>query len=548
MWATLWQLAAAMFADQPWAPYVLGPGVLLYRKKKEETKPAGAEAFELPTSMEGRPYPVVFGCRRVDSPNAVTPLLEFRTKDKEKRTSNITNSKVTVAHYYYVTFQMGVCQANIDGIKQIWVADTCVWPTAEDPDTQAADGQTSITIAAAEVFGGYRREGGVSGTVHIQYGGDAQTLDTYLEALQGSDTPPSRGFTGVILCKTYVGTVPSLKPWSFLCKRTDQLSDGSAMWYIAKAAVGTGGDLNAIHVLYELLTSERIGLGKAAALIGDTFTTAADTCYTEGMGLSCVWDWRPDDIESMVEQIEAIIDGKLIVDEQTGKFEVVLHRDDYEVEDLEAFDESDFWVESMACSSLGSVPSRTVVYWHDRITQKTRPARACDLSLLYKQGACPVTQELDYSAFVCDEDLANTIAARQQQQMSATPKLLVLRALRTMAHLREGGVIKISYPELNITSMVVRVVSISRGSIANGECVVNCMEDVFGQAYTTYATPPAAGTGGAAEDLEEIIIDDNYSEIEFVTDSDEALPTPSASISATPSSSASASPSASSSA
>lgn len=202
----------------------------------------------------------------------------------------------------------------------------------------------------------------------------------------------------------------------------------------------------------------------------------------------------------------------------------------------------------MSCSSLGSVPSRTVVSWHDRITQKTRPARACDLSLLYKQGSCPVTQELQLDAFVCDEALANTIAAREQMHITALPKLLVLRALRTMSHLQEGDVIKIAYPELNIVSMVVRVVSLSRGSLADGQCIVNCMEDVFGQAYTTYATPPSAGTGQAAEDLEEIVVDEDYSEITFETDSTEALPSPSASVSLSPSNSPSGSPSASASA
>ncbi|MBN1853453.1 MAG: hypothetical protein JW829_12040, partial [Pirellulales bacterium] len=432
---------------------------------------------------------------------------------------------VTVAYLYSIGLHMGVCQANIDGIRQIWVADTCVWPTLDDPEDLAADGATTATIAAGNCFGGYKREGGVSGTVHIQYGGATQTLDSYLESRLGTDEPAYRGFTGVILALVYIGTMPQIKPWSFLGKRTDQLTDGSQMWYISKAPIGSDGDLNAIHIIYELLTSIIVGLGKDADSIGSSFLTAADTCYDEGYGLSCVWDSASDDVESMVQQIEGIIDGKVYVDPSTGKFEIGLVRDDYDAGSLEEFDESDFWVEQMATSSPGKVPSRTIVDWHDRVTLESRPAVDDDIALLARQGGHPIVQEFDYSAFVCSAELAGKIAAREQQQFSAMPKRLTLRALRTMAHLYETSVIRISYPALNIASMVVRVVTIDRGSLTEGECILEVVEDVFSQAYTTYGMPPSAGASEAGEELEDRFLDDEgYSEIVFTTSSTENGP------------------------
>jgi hypothetical protein len=212
----------------------------------------------------------------------------------------------------------------------------------------------------------------------------------------------------------------------------------------------------------------------------------------------------------------------------------------------ESYDASDFWVESMSCSSLGKVPSRTKILYWDRVTLEKRPAYACDLAILWKQGSGPVIQELDYSAFVCSADLANTIAARDQQAASAMPKSLVLRALRTMAHLKETDVIQISYPELNIASMIVRVAAMDRGSLADGECIVQVIEDVFRQEYTVYASAPGAGTTAGEEVIEDIVDDtEGYSEITFETDSTEALPSASSSPSASFSSSGSASPSAS---
>jgi len=511
----LWQMFVAMAVST-------GVSLLLARKQKG-AKPAGKEDFDLPTAEEGRPYPVLFGCRRIRSPNAVSPLIQLYVKAKKKRSG--IGSKTTVAHYYSVGLHLGICQANIDGIRQIWVADTCVWPVLNDPASQAADGQTLATIAAGECFGGYKREGGVSGPVHIQYGRSDQTLDSYLSAQLGADQPAYRGFTGVILALVYIGTLPQIKPWSFLGKRTDTLTDGSAMWYISKAAVGSEGDLNAIHILYELLTSRIVGLGKDTSLIGASFTAAADTCYEEGFGLSAVWDSASDEVEGLVQQIEAILDGKVYVDPATGKFEIGLVRADYDPEELEAFDESDFWVEQMPTSSPGKVPSKTIVHWHDRVACQSRPAVDDDIALLTRQGGRPVVQEFDYAAFVCSGELAGQIAAREQQQVSAMPKRLTLRALRTMAHLHETSVVKISYPALNIAGMIVRVVTIDRGSLADGGCVLEVVEDVFGQAYTTYGTPPAPGAAAAGESIQDRFLDDDgSSQLVFTTSSAENGP------------------------
>jgi hypothetical protein len=70
-----------------------------------------------------------------------------------------------------------------------------------------------------------------------------------------------------------------------------------------------------------------------------------------------------------------------------------------------------------------------------------------------------------------------------------------------MSHLHETSAIKISYPDLNVVSMIVRVAMIDRGSLSEGGCTLEVIEDVFGTAYTVYGSPPAAGAAPAAEEL-----------------------------------------------
>lgn len=501
MWAVAWWIFKLVLV----AAISTGIGYLL-RQKPERAKPAGKDAFELPTAEEGRPLPVLSGCRRIRGVNAISPLIYLYAQRSG-------SSKRPNTFYYYISLLLGVSHANLDRILQFWMAETCLWPVLNDPSVRASDGLTYAYINAGECWGGWRREGGARGAVHIQYGAEDQTLHPYLESKLGSNQPAYRGLVTLILENFYIGTVPVIKPISVLAKRTQKMTDGSEMWYLAKAAVGSDGDLNPIHFIYERLFCPITGLGKDLALCGASFQPAADTCYIEGYGISNLWDWAPDEIDSMINQVEEIIDGKLYMDPSTGKFEIGLIRPGYNPDLLDSFGPDDFWVETMPTSSPGKVPSKTIVRWHDRVNLQERPAVDDDIALLARQGGHPVVNELDYSAFVCDGDLANKIAARTQMVFSAMPKRYTLRALRTMSHLHETSIIKISYPALNIVSMIVRVMAIDRGSLSDGGCVIDVVEDVFGQAYTVYGSPPAAGTAPAEEESGERGIDEGLVDI-----------------------------------
>lgn len=473
---------------------ILLPG--LYRRLFSIKKPEQSnikQNIEFPTAEEGRPFPVLFGMRRIKGINAVSPFLYRRRY--------MSDHHDVLATLYYIAVHLGVCQANIDGIKQIWFGDTCAWPTVKDSTDFASDSQTTalFTLAnGAETMWGVWFDGGlggVSGTIDIQYGGSSQTLNSYLSSKLGTNQPAYRGFVGLILKEPfYIGVTPVLRPVSIVGKRTDNLTDGTSMWYPSKSAINRGGDiydLNAIHFIYEIMTSSIIGRGIDSSLIGTSFKEAADTCSDEGYGLSCVWDWAPDDIDKMIETVEKIVDGKLYYYELTEKYEFGLNRDDYNPDDLEIYNEDDFWVESAGFMSAGKIPNKTIILWEDRVHCQQRVAYDDDIAILSRQANMSNVSEKDYAGFVCDGNLANTIAARDQYVLTSMPKIFTLRCLRTMSHLHVTSVFKISYPELNIASMIVRVVSIDKGSLIDGEIVIKVVEDVFGLSYTSYGSPPA---------------------------------------------------------
>lgn len=479
-WALFWVVVkmAAVTA------VTTGLSMLLAKRNKSGMKPAGVTEFRYPTAIEGRPLPVVWGKRRVLSCNAITPAFDYTARKKKHK-------RQTAAYYYFAGLHLQVCHAA-DGVKQIWVAHKCLWPTVDDETAEAADATLTASITlASQIFGGWRREGGFSGTISIQYGGAAQAQNAYLTSKLGTDIPAYRGMVGLILERPYIGTSPYLKPVTALVKRTDIFCDParSAMWYVAKANVGDD-HMNPVHVIYELITSPYIGAGKDTALIGGSFTTAADSCYADGYGVDVVWDSAPDDVQSMIDKLCEIIDGVVYQDPSTGLFEIALARPDYDPGALTAYDESDFWVEDYEVPSPAKTPAKTVVHWHDRVSTKKRQALDDDIALLEIQGANPVIREHDFSGFIAWEELANKVAAREQNQASAMSKILTLRADRRMSDLNRGDVFKITYGPFKIVTMIVRVIALEYGSLADGEVTLRVQEDVYGTIYTVYGSPP----------------------------------------------------------
>ena len=478
MWALLvwlfWTIAV---------PTAIAIGVsYLLRPDIEKPSVTGKYRFELPTAEEGRPFPVLFGKCRIRGLNAISPIF-----NKDRRV--MIQHDVIVGIRYYCGLHLGVGIGHIN-IKLLLFGDTTVWPAKKQPSIEAADNLAGGDIDADDCWGRWDQggAGGVNGNFAIQYGDDSQTLHYVLKDKFGSDQPAYRGFTSLILYGPYIGTSPQIRPISVLGKRTDWMCDYTTMWYLAKANMGDD-DLNAIHIIYEILTSTIIGRGIDPSLIGDSFKNAADTCYDEGYGLSCVWDWAPDSIGAMIEQIEKIVDGKLYFSLETEKYEFGLNRP-VDPEGLEEFDESDFWIESAGYLSMGLIPDKVIVLWEERLYNTKRVAYDDDIALYARQNEESHIDEKDYSNFIYNSSLARKIASRDQYMFSAMPKRFILHCLRTMIHLHETSVFKISYPALNITSMMVRLVSIDRGSLTDSECIIECIEDVFGQAYTVYSEPP----------------------------------------------------------
>ena len=491
---------AIMFAIAYGISYLLQP-------KPPRDTPAGSIQFKLPTSMVGRPIPHVRGKAWVTGTNALTPIFKYQY------------SKNSDGSYYFgFDFWLGIC-LSADGIKMIKAGDIVLWPTLRDDTSEAADSTTALTITATNIFGGRSQQGGQAGQLQVLYGGQSQTLYSLIQQYFGSETPPGRGLVSVVyhdeggegLTSYYWGVTKYPKFQSFLVKSTDQTVGYEVIWQNTLSNVGSEDDFNPVHAIYEWLTDTKVGSGMSTSLIGTSFATVAQTVYDEGFGISYVLDSTGDQVQSHIEQVKQIINAVIRFDPSTNLFEIVLIRDDYDPDDLETFDEDDFWISSFDRPSPGKSPSRVICKFMDRMSEDVGTGIDDDIALLETQGNQIVVKELDFSAFVKTQAFADHIAAREQQAYSAMGALITLTCLRTMSHILIGDVIKISYPELGIASMILRVLSIDTGELTDDTVVMNTMEDVFGTVYTQFGTaeePPSHPEEDAF---------DSYSEAKFST-------------------------------
>lgn len=143
-----------------------------------------------------------------------------------------SSKKVTVGYKYYLGQHMILCHGPADKLVEILVDERRAWLG------ESTGGQ--ISVNANNLFGGEKREGGVSGAIDVEMGGPEQGRNDYLQARLGNAIPAFRGVVGLVLRQVYVGLNPYLKKWAFRLQRIHTRGDGQPQWYNEKSSIPGG--------------------------------------------------------------------------------------------------------------------------------------------------------------------------------------------------------------------------------------------------------------------------------------------------------------------
>lgn len=392
---------------------------------------------------------------------------------------------VTVGYRYYAGMHLALCHGPIDSLNKIVVGERVAWSGA-----QTSSGQ--ITINQPELFGGDDREGGIVGAVDLVMGDASDGQNDYLVSQLGATVPAFRGVVSLILRQPQLSALnPYIKPWSAELTRIIRRSDGSPQWYSTNAAIN--GDMNPAHVIHECLTDRVWGRGYGLSDIDDTaFRAAADTLYTEGFGISLLWD-QSQDIDALIERVLQHIDGSLYVSPRTGLFTLKLTRDDYDIATILTLDESNILaLESFERTLPEELVNQVTLSYHDRETDKSVSIAVQDIAGIERNFGEVKDAKVSYEG-VTNGALAARLAMRDLRQLSSTLAKVTLVANRAAASLNIGDVFKLAWPELQIEQIVCRVVQVSFGTLTDGRVRITCVEDVFGLPDAVYFAPASSG-------------------------------------------------------
>lgn len=393
-----------------------------------------------------------------------------------------SSKETTVGYKYYLGLHMILCHGPVDKVTRIEVDGKTAWSGNETGG--------AITVSAEDLFGGESREGGVSGRVDIDMGGPLQGRNAYLQGRLGADIPAYRGVLGAVLNQVYVGLNPYLKRWAFWASRIHVRQDGIAQWYDAKAEIN--GDMNPAHILRECLTDPDWGMGYPEADIDDaSFTAAADRMFTEGMGMSILWD-RSVRLDEFIGMVLKHIDGALYVDRNTGRFVLKLARGGYSIPSLLVLDEDSVErITDFKRNTIGELTnSVTVVFW-DATTGKNNSVTVQDIALAAQQGAT-VGTTIQYPGFT-KGTIATQVAGRDLKALSIPLASATIYTNRKAAGLNIGDVFVLSWPRYGVSQMVMRVSNVELGSLDSNLVKIQAIEDVFALSSAIYAPPPPSG-------------------------------------------------------
>lgn len=353
-------------------------------------------------------------------------------------------------------------------------------------------GEGSMNIDKENLFGGKEKEGGISGTLSFHYGAKTQETPPYLAAHLPSDRvhPAYRGVTSAVLHQMYIGTQAYPKPWAFFISRSKTQSSGKENWYIEKAVINTF-DSNPIHTIRECLVDTTWGIGMPEGAISDaSFRAAADTLYTEGMGLSFIIN-QEGKMEEFISDVLYHISGAMLQNRHTGLIEIVLLRDDYDTATLPHYGTNEIrQVKNYAKPLVSELINTVVVTFWDRTLYKVSSYRVHDPAAVAVQGGV-IEQTFELKGCT-NRELASKIATRMLVEGSTPITSMEITIDRTGISHNIGDVIRVTWDQFGVVDTPFRIIGIVEPDFGKGGIILTLIQDIFSYHEAIYTLPSDA--------------------------------------------------------
>ncbi|HEY1170227.1 MAG TPA: hypothetical protein VGH19_02550 [Verrucomicrobiae bacterium] len=405
-------------------------------------KPLGLDESRATTNEQARPLPYFAGKTRL----GVTWISEaFNIKTVAVTQSAGKGKTTTTGYNYYASLIALVCHGPVDAIEKVYFNGDEVW----SGDMSRTGGATFADLTLED-----------HGAMRIYWGTADQALpatDSPFD-LQKTDLdhPPYRGQCYLIFHQIYFGFNQTNAPNVEVVLRRHPRPT-----WLPVEAVEVEGDCNPVAVVADLLQNQTYGLGWSADWLDTTALIAvAAQLKEEEIGIS-PYITKQTSARQLVTQICEYFDG-YVLQTPEGKFRIGLIRPPAEVETLPLLDENVLLEEpELKPGSWRGVKSKTWVKFTDRnraYKENALPYRDPGVALITTDNT-PQTIERPW---ITRPKLAQMVVAASGRA-AAVPLSEGELTVRKSAKLAPGTLFRLSYPQLGINELLMRVISCSTG-------------------------------------------------------------------------------------
>lgn len=402
-------------------------------------------------------------------------------------------SSQTIGFRYFMGLHMVICHGPVTTLHDVYVGKRKVFSSGHLPTSVNKE----VFLQAAELFGGDEKEGGIFGIMDVEMGDVNQTQNTYLVNQLGSNTPAFKGVTSVVFRANrntnlgnyisssgggYLAAIsPYPKPWAF---DISDIPGGS----FNPTKQDINGGANGGHIIYDCLTNSDWGLGLEILDIDTaSFTSSTDTLFDENFSLSLMYA-QQSQMEDFIQEILNHVNGVLYNDRRTGKFIFKLIRDNYDVNTLPIFNETNISsLISFERPAFGEMVNEITLKYRKQGNFKDSSITVQDLASIQAQGGV-ISQSIELTG-IDNDNLAAIVAQRELKQKSTPLARVRMIVNREGWDINPGSVVKLTWTDYGITEIVLRVISIDYGTLENGLIGIDAIEDIFALPTNSYLKP-----------------------------------------------------------
>lgn len=257
--------------------------------------------------------------------------------------------------------------------------------------------------------------------------------------------------------------------------------------FVFEAESNNGNDMNPAHIIYQILTDRTWGSMKLpVASIDDTaFRAMADTFYSELLGLSILWT-REGPSDQIIQEVAEHCGLVVFQHPSTALFSCRAIRNDYTVGTLPVLDNTNSTMVNFKRSSEDLI-NQIILEYTDSNDGENYPVTVNNFAAVEAQGAI-VSESYQRPAF-SNVYTAHKAALRDLRGRSTPVAGAEIVVNRTQWEFVPGDVFVGTYPEHDVSSVVFRVIDADYGTVAENDCKLVVVEDVYGLDNAEYLTP-----------------------------------------------------------